>query len=48
MKMIYTKKRQNELVANAEKMMNNAQSKWATMFWTGVWKQLCIKFNRVN
>ena len=46
--MIYTKKRQNELVANAEKMMNNAQSKWATMFWTGVWKQLCIKFNKVN
>ena len=48
MTMIYTKKRQNELVANAEKMMNKAQSKWATMFWTGVWKQLCIKFNKVN
>tara|TARA_B100000927_G_C16366521_1_gene429657 strand:- start:604 stop:750 length:147 start_codon:yes stop_codon:yes gene_type:complete len=48
MKMIYTKKRQNELVANAEKMMNNAQSKWATMFWTGVWKQLCIKFGKVQ
>ena len=48
MKMIYTKKRQNELVANAEKMMNNAQSKWATMFWTGVWKQLCIKVGKVQ
>ena len=33
---------------NAESMMSKAQSKWATMFWTGVWKQLCIKFNRVN
>jgi|TARA_B100001109_G_scaffold174337_1_gene142493 hypothetical protein len=44
----YTKQRQNELISNAEKMMKKAKSKWATMFWTGVWKQLCIKFNRVN
>ncbi len=44
----YTKKRQNELIGNAAKMMDKAQSKWATMFWTGVWKQLCIKFNKVN
>ena len=44
----YTKKGQNELIGNAAKMMNKAQSKWATMFWTGVWKQLCIKFNKVN
>ena len=48
MTMNYTKKRQNELIGNAEKMMNKAQSKWATMFGTGVWKQLCIKFNKVN
>ena len=44
----YTKKRQNELIGNAAKMMNKAQSKWAVMVWTGVWKQLCIKFNKVN
>ncbi len=48
MKLMYTDKRKNELIKNAETMMNKAQSKWATMFWTGVWKQLCIKFNRVN
>jgi hypothetical protein len=44
----YTKQRQDELIANASKMMQNAQSKWAIMFWTGVWKKLCQKFNRVN
>ena len=48
MNLMYTDKRKNELIKNAEKMMNKAQSKWAVMFWTGVWKQLCIKFNRVN
>ena len=48
MNLIYTKQRQNELINNAAKSMNKAQSKWARMFWTGVWKQLCIKFGRVN
>ena len=48
MKLMYTDKRKNELIKNAETMMNKAQSKWAKMFWTGVWKQLSIKFNRVN
>ena len=43
-----TKQRQNELIIIAAKSMNKAQSKWAKMFWTGVWKQLCIKFGRVN
>ena len=38
MTMNYTK-RQNELIANDEKAMV-AQSKWATMFWTGVWKHI--------
>ena len=33
MTMNYTKKRQNELIANAEKAMSRAQSKWATMNW---------------
>jgi hypothetical protein len=46
--MNYTEKRKNELINNASKMMNKAQSKWGKMFWTGVWKQLCIKFNKVN
>ena len=48
MNLIYTKQRQNELVNNAAKCMNKAQSKGAKMFWTGVWKQLCIKFGKVN
>ena len=48
MNLIYTKQRQNELVNNAAKCMNKAQSKWAKMFWTGVCKQLCIKFGKVN
>ena len=46
--MLYTKRRQDQLIKNAESMMSKAQPKWATMFWTGVWKQLCIKFNKVN
>ena len=37
MNLIYTKQRQNALVHNAAKCMNKAQSKWAKMFWTGVW-----------
>ena len=45
---MYTKKRQQELINNAANAMNKAQSKWARMFWTGVWKQLCIKFGKVN
>ena len=48
MNLIYTKQRQNELVNNAAKCMNKAQSKWAKMFWTGVWKHLWIKFGKVN
>jgi len=48
MTMIYTKERQDELVANAARMMNNATNKWSTMYWTGVWKQLCIKFGKVD
>ena len=48
MNLIYTKQRQNELINNAAKAMNKAQSKWAKMFWTGVWKLLCFKFGNVN
>jgi len=48
MKLNYTSKRKQELISNAERMMMSATTKWATMFWTGVWKELCKKYGRVN
>ena len=44
--MNYTKKRQNELIANAEKAMSRHNQKVGNYVLDHVSKQLCIKFEK--